>query len=43
MVNAWYMDDKDGDQRLPHKKLPNEDVSLIQLEKLGILAWQVNN
>ena len=35
---AWYMDDVEGDQRLPHKKVDGE-VSTETLDKLGVLQW----
>lgn len=38
-IHAWYMDDSDADQRLPHKKEPNEPVSMQILDKLGVLHW----
>uniref|UniRef100_A0A7S2UW46 Acireductone dioxygenase n=1 Tax=Fibrocapsa japonica TaxID=94617 RepID=A0A7S2UW46_9STRA len=42
-IEAWYMDeDTSADQRLPHRKEPNESVSLEQLEKLGVLTWSLN-
>lgn len=31
MLQAWYMDDSDEDQRLPHHREPKEFVSLDQL------------
>lgn len=31
VIQAWYMDDSDEDQRLPHHKDPKEFVSLDQL------------
>ena len=31
VIQAWYMDDSDEDQRLPHHREPKEFVSLDQL------------
>ena len=39
MVRAWYFDALPGDQRKPHK---GEDVSLDELEKIGVLYWKVS-
>lgn len=40
MVRAWFMDKRDhDDQRLPHQTDPLEEVSLEQLEKLGVEYW----
>eukprot|EP00243_Klebsormidium_subtile_P008434 TRINITY_DN39_c0_g1_i1.p1 TRINITY_DN39_c0_g1~~TRINITY_DN39_c0_g1_i1.p1 ORF type:complete len:194 (+),score=64.23 TRINITY_DN39_c0_g1_i1:39-620(+) len=36
---AWYMDESDADQRLPHKLEPNQPVSREQLAELGVLHW----
>ena len=38
-ITAWYMDSEEGDQRLPHKRAEDADVSLEVLEKLGVLHW----
>lgn len=37
-ITAWYMDDVEGDQRLPHKTDPVQDVSLDQLTALGVIS-----
>ncbi|KAK3440753.1 hypothetical protein EUGRSUZ_B01017 [Eucalyptus grandis] len=42
VVQAWYMDDSDEDQRLPHHREPKEFVSLKQLEELGVLSWRLD-
>uniref|UniRef100_A0AAZ3P7D8 Uncharacterized protein n=1 Tax=Oncorhynchus tshawytscha TaxID=74940 RepID=A0AAZ3P7D8_ONCTS len=34
LIEAWFMDDSDKDQRMPHKLNPNKPVSLEELEKL---------
>eukprot|EP00667_Euglena_gracilis_P022612 EG_transcript_25256 len=41
-VEAWYMDDLPGDQREPHRKVPNEPVSAAQLKELGVNSWQMD-
>ncbi|XP_056151746.1 acireductone dioxygenase [Lampris incognitus] len=41
-VEAWYMDNSDGDQRLPHRRDPNQPVSPEELQKLGVLHWKLN-
>ncbi|KAJ7988919.1 hypothetical protein DPEC_G00314180 [Dallia pectoralis] len=35
-IEAWYMDESEDDQRKPHKRDPNEHVSLEKLEKHGV-------
>lgn len=42
MVKAWYMDDSDADQRLPHQQNPNQEVSSQQLDELGVLQFKLN-
>ncbi|KAM0988642.1 hypothetical protein FF1_012662 [Malus domestica] len=42
VIQAWYMDDGDEDQRLPHHKEPKEFVSLDQLAELGVLSWHLD-
>ncbi|KAI3443250.1 uncharacterized protein J3R85_000176 [Psidium guajava] len=42
VIQAWYMDDSDEDQRLPHHREPKEFVSLKQLEELGVLSWRLD-
>ncbi|CAI5983360.1 unnamed protein product, partial [Closterium sp. NIES-64] len=39
---AWYMDDKTDDQRLPHRLDPNQPCSLETLSELGILYWKLD-
>ncbi|XP_038984862.1 1,2-dihydroxy-3-keto-5-methylthiopentene dioxygenase 1-like [Phoenix dactylifera] len=41
VLQAWYMDDDDGDQRLPHHREPKEFVSLEKLSELGIVSWRL--
>uniref|UniRef100_A0A8C3D143 Acireductone dioxygenase n=1 Tax=Cairina moschata TaxID=8855 RepID=A0A8C3D143_CAIMO len=36
MVEAWYMDESQEDQRAPHRLQPNRAVSLEQLRLLGV-------
>ncbi|GAB4820577.1 hypothetical protein N2152v2_007623 [Parachlorella kessleri] len=40
-VEAWYMDDTDADQRLPHRQTPNKPCSLDALGALGVLAYRL--
>ncbi|KAF9677635.1 hypothetical protein SADUNF_Sadunf08G0128100 [Salix dunnii] len=42
VIQAWYMDASDEDQRLPHHKEPKEFVSLDQLSELGVLSWKLD-
>ncbi|XP_048489312.1 acireductone dioxygenase [Plutella xylostella] len=43
MVNAWYMDTEQNDQRLEHHKNPPQFVSLKQLyEKTGVEYFSIN-
>ncbi|KAK3042211.1 hypothetical protein RJ639_001331, partial [Escallonia herrerae] len=41
-VQAWFMDENDEDQRLPHHLDPEQFVSLDHLEDLGVLYWHLN-
>lgn len=38
-ITAWYMDDKEDDQRLAHKRDGDSEVTLDVLAKLGVLHW----
>lgn len=42
VIQAWYIDDSNEDQRLPHHREPKEFVSLDQLAELGVLGWRLN-
>ncbi|RLN39112.1 heat stress transcription factor A-2d-like [Panicum miliaceum] len=42
VIQAWYMDDSEEDQRLPHRREPKEFISLDKLSELGILSWRLN-
>ncbi|KAG7310370.1 1-2-dihydroxy-3-keto-5-methylthiopentene dioxygenase [Plutella xylostella] len=43
MVNAWYMDTEQNDQRLEHHRNPPQFVSLKQLyEKTGVEYFSIN-
>ncbi|XP_061089420.1 acireductone dioxygenase [Conger conger] len=42
MIEAWYLDECNGDQRLPHKCDPNKPVSLEELKQLGVLHWKLD-
>jgi len=41
-VEAWYMDDSAEDQRLLHRRTPNEPVSEKVLTDLGVLQWHLD-
>ncbi|PNW76229.1 hypothetical protein CHLRE_12g542850v5 [Chlamydomonas reinhardtii] len=41
-IEAWYMDDSDEDQRLPHKLSPNQPCPLSALRDLGVLYWKLD-
>eukprot|EP01096_Ripella_sp_DP13-Kostka_P004339 TRINITY_DN1652_c0_g1_i1.p1 TRINITY_DN1652_c0_g1~~TRINITY_DN1652_c0_g1_i1.p1 ORF type:complete len:177 (-),score=67.65 TRINITY_DN1652_c0_g1_i1:57-587(-) len=41
MVEAWLMDDSNEDQRATHRQNPNVEVSLKELEELGMLYFNV--
>ncbi|XP_069106159.1 uncharacterized protein [Argopecten irradians] len=41
MVKAWYMDDSNEDQRLPHQR-PGSDVTLDQLRDIGVEYFNIN-
>lgn len=40
-MEAWYINESDADQRLPHKCDPNKPVSLKELKHLGVFHWTV--
>ncbi|KAK9101080.1 hypothetical protein Scep_024510 [Stephania cephalantha] len=42
VIQAWYMDDSNEDQRLPHHRDPKEFVSLDRLDELGVLSWRLD-
>jgi len=43
MVQAWYMNSTDEDQRLPHHKSPPAYLSLDELyQKSGVLYWKLD-
>ncbi|CAN6462911.1 unnamed protein product [Victoria cruziana] len=41
-MEAWYIQEGDEDQRLPHHCNPRQYVSLDKLGELGILYWHLN-
>lgn len=42
MVQAWFMDSSDADQRLPHQLDPPQPVSIESLAKIGVLYFNIN-
>ncbi|CAH9145374.1 unnamed protein product [Cuscuta epithymum] len=42
VMQAWYMDDSNEDQRLPHHREPNQFVSFYKLDELGVLSWRLD-
>ncbi|KAL0392924.1 UNVERIFIED_CONTAM: 1,2-dihydroxy-3-keto-5-methylthiopentene dioxygenase 2 [Sesamum radiatum] len=42
VIQAWYMDDSNEDQRLPHHRNPKEFVSFEKLDELGVLSWRLD-
>ncbi|TRZ02649.1 hypothetical protein DNTS_024390 [Danionella cerebrum] len=42
-MEAWYMDESNEDQRLPHRMNPNQAASLEQLERIGVYYWKVRD
>lgn len=41
VIQAWYMDDSDEDQRLPHHRNPKEFVSLEKLDGMYLRNYQI--
>ena len=40
---AYYMDnDKEADQRAPHRQIPNKSCSLETLKELGVIYWHLD-
>ncbi|KAI3974738.1 hypothetical protein MKX01_017563 [Papaver californicum] len=42
VIQAWYMDESDEEQRLPHHREPKEYVSFDRLNELGVLSWRLD-
>ncbi|VFQ85353.1 unnamed protein product [Cuscuta campestris] len=42
VIQAWYMDDSNEDQRLPHHREPKQFVSFDKLDELGVLSWRLD-
>ncbi|KAK6130180.1 hypothetical protein DH2020_036096 [Rehmannia glutinosa] len=42
VIQAWYMDNSDEDQRLPHHRNPKQFVSFEKLDELGVLSWRLD-
>ena len=42
MVAAWYMSVEESDSTLPHKQNPHVEVSLEELEDVGVLYFNVS-
>ncbi|KAG8854548.1 1,2-dihydroxy-3-keto-5-methylthiopentene dioxygenase [Tulasnella sp. 330] len=40
-MRAYYYDNKQTDQRLPHECNPPEPVDLADLKKIGVLHWRI--
>lgn len=40
-IEAWYMDESEEEQKLPHRLNPNQTVSLKLLEEIGVYYWKV--
>lgn len=43
VIQAWYMDDSDADQRLPHHRDPQEFVSFEKLDGIQSLHFPLYN
>lgn len=43
VIQAWYMDDSDEDQRFPHHREPKQFVSLDQLASKHLLRIYFDN
>ncbi|KAL1832453.1 hypothetical protein ACET3Z_002104 [Daucus carota] len=41
-IEAWFMEENDEDQRLPHHRNPKEFVSPDHLADIGVLYWHLN-
>lgn len=42
-LECWYMDeDTESDQRLPHRREPNEPASVDAIRALGVVSWQLD-
>ncbi|KAK6914003.1 Acireductone dioxygenase ARD family [Dillenia turbinata] len=41
-IEAWFMEESDEDQRLPHHRNPKQFVSLDHLADLGVIYWHLN-
>uniref|UniRef100_J3N2Q4 Acireductone dioxygenase n=1 Tax=Oryza brachyantha TaxID=4533 RepID=J3N2Q4_ORYBR len=42
VIEAWYMDDSEEDQRLPHHREPKEFIPIEKLTELGVISWRLN-
>ncbi|KAL0924691.1 hypothetical protein M5K25_005541 [Dendrobium thyrsiflorum] len=42
VIQAWYMDNTEDDQRLTHHRKPKQFVSIDKLAELGVLSWRLN-
>ena len=42
VIEAWYMDDSEEDQRLPHHREPKEFIHVDKLTELGVISWRLN-
>ncbi|KAI3968880.1 hypothetical protein MKX01_029030, partial [Papaver californicum] len=42
VIQAWYIDESDENQRFPHHREPKEFVSFDRLNELGVLSWSLD-
>ena len=42
-LDCWYMDDdSEADQRLPHRREPNEAAGVDAIRALGVVSWRLD-
>jgi hypothetical protein len=42
MLDCWYMDDSQEDQRKPHRQDPNVPATADALHALGVVSWTLD-